>query len=192
MSREVIIIEGRPVKLKICLVGEGAVGKTSLIRRFVTNTFDDKYIVTLGANVMRKEVKIKNPINDTPLDVQMLIWDIVGEQSFRQMLKESYFFGSHGLMATCDLTRENTLSELHNWVESVEGITDKIPAVVLGNKSDLGGQQVGLEDIKRFASKYENFEPFLSSAKTGQNVELAFKTLSEKILEGFLHIKTRI
>ncbi len=179
-----------PVNLKICLVGESAVGKTSLIKRYVHDEFDDRYIITLGAKVSKKNVKIENPNIDAPLDVQLLIWDIVGEQSFRQMLKESYFFGSHGLMATCDLTRENTLSELHNWVESVEGITDKIPALVLGNKSDLGGQQVGLEDIKRFASKYENFEPFLASAKTGQNVELAFKTLSENILEGFIHIKT--
>ena len=128
MSSEVIIIEGRPVKLKICLVGEGAVGKTSLIRRFVTNTFDEKYILTLGANVMRKEVKIKNPINDTPLDVQLLIWDIVGEQGFRKLLQESYFFGAHGIIGTCDLTRRNTLSELHSWLESVHNVTDKIPA----------------------------------------------------------------
>ena len=170
-------------KLKICLVGESAVGKTSLIRRFVFDEFDDKYIVTLGTKVTKKKVEIASPEGNGPLEVQLLIWDIVGEQSFRQLLQESFFYGTHGIMGTCDLTRESTLSELNNWMEIVMRVTDKIPVVFLGNKSDLAGQQVRAGDIKNLASGYENSSTYLTSAKTGSNVEEAFRTLSQTILK---------
>jgi small GTP-binding protein len=182
MSGNATKTEKKTVKLKLCLVGESAVGKTSLIRRFVFDDFEDRYIVTLGAKVTKKEVKLKNPKNNAPMDAQLLIWDIVGDQSFRQLLKEAYFFGSQGIIGTCDLTRENTLAELHHWVELVRGVTDKIPIIILGNKNDLEGKQVSLDEIKKFTSSYENTTFYLSSAKTGENVELAFKTISEKIL----------
>lgn len=183
MSDNAIKTEEKPVKLKLCLVGESAVGKTSLIRRYVYEEFDDKYITTMGAKVTKKEIRIEDSGNNGPLEIQLLIWDIVGDQSFRQLLKESYFFGSQGIIGICDLTRENTLSELHNWVDLVRCVTDTIPIIVLGNKNDLEGKQVGIGDIKGFASDYENTTFYLSSAKTGENVELAFKTLSKKILE---------
>ena len=170
-------------KLKICLVGESAVGKTSLIRRYVFDEFDDKYIVTLGAKVTKKMVSIENMGNNGPVDVQLLIWDVVGEQSFRQLLQESFFYGTNGIIGTCDLTREHTLAELGNWMELVQRVADKIPVVFLGNKCDLSGQQVEIEDIKNFASDYDNSAFFLSSAKTGENVEQAFKILGEKIIK---------
>jgi len=170
-------------KLKICLIGESAVGKTSLIRRFVHDSFDDKYIRTMGTKVTKKELTIEGMVNNGPMDVQLLIWDIVGERSFRQLLQESFFFGTQGVLGTCDLTRENTLSELGNWMDFVMRITDKIPVVFLGNKNDLPGQQVNLKDISNFATRYENSEAYITSAKTGYNVEQAFKTLGQKIIE---------
>lgn len=172
-------------KLKICLIGESAVGKTSLIRRFVHDSFDDKYIRTMGTKVTKKELTMEGLGDNGPTDVQLLIWDIVGERSFRQLLQESFFYGTQGILGTCDLTRENTLAELGNWMDFVMRITDKIPVVFLGNKNDLPGQQFNLNDIKNFASKFENTESYITSAKTGHNVELAFKTLGKKILEDF-------
>jgi len=169
-------------KLKICLIGESAVGKTSLIRRYVHDSFDDKYIRTMGTKVTKKEVTLEGAGNNGPMEVQLLIWDIVGERSFRQLLQESFFFGTQGILGTCDLTRENTMSELGNWMDFVMRITDKIPVVFLGNKNDLPGQQFNLKDINNFASKYENSHSYITSAKTGYNVEQAFKTLGQKIL----------
>ncbi len=176
--------EVKHVKFKICLVGEGAVGKTSLIRKFVSDEFKDKYITTLGTKVTKKEMKIQNPKKDELLDVHLLIWDILGQPGFRHLLKDAYFYGAQGIIAVCDITRKNTLSDLEDWMVTVRNLTEEIPAVFLGNKCDLvDEQEVDLDDLKNFASKYKSAEAYLSSAKTGLNVELAFKTISEKILE---------
>jgi small GTP-binding protein len=179
--------EKKPLKLKLCLVGESAVGKTCLIRRFVYDQFDDKYIGTLGTKITKKEIRIQSPDNDGMLDINLMIWDIMGQQGFRQLLQEAYFFGAQGIIGVCDVTRRNTLSELQSWMEAVQSVTDEIPAVFLGNKSDLEDyQEVKLNDIKSFASRYKNTEAYLSSAKTGFNVELTFKTLGERILKNLL------
>lgn len=179
--------EKKPLKLKLCLVGESAVGKTCLIRRFVYDQFDDKYIGTLGTKITKKEIRIQNPNNNGMLDINLMIWDIMGQQGFRQLLQEAYFFGAQGIIGVCDVTRRNTLSELQSWMEAVQSVTDEIPTVFLGNKSDLEDyQEVNLNDIKSFASRYKNTEAYLSSAKTGFNVELTFKILGERILKNLL------
>lgn len=180
----------KPLKLKLCLVGESAVGKTCLIRRFVYDQFDDKYIGTLGTKISKKEIRIRHPKNGEIVDVNLMVWDIMGQPGFRQLLQEAYFFGAQGLLAVCDTTRKNTLSELQSWMNSVQSVTKDIPAVFLGNKCDLEEyQEVDVNDIKNFASRYEKTEAFLSSAKTGHNVELAFKTLGEKILKDLLSLR---
>ena len=177
--------EVQPTKLKLCLIGESAVGKTSLIRRFVFDQYDDNYICTIGAKVSKKEIKVKHPENGGQLEVQLMIWDIMGHQGFRKLLQQSYFYGAHGIIGVCDVTRENTLTELKGWLEAVQSVTGEVPIVCLGNKCDLEDeQQVGIDELKSFISGYEKAEHYLSSAKTGFNVELAFNTLSEKIVEG--------
>ena len=176
--------EGKPLKLKLCLVGESAVGKTCLIKRFVFDQFEDKYIGTLGTKISKKEIEIPHPKNNGMQDIHLMIWDIMGQQGFRQLLQEAYFFGAQGIIGVCDLTRKNTLSELQSWMSAIHSVTEEIPTVFLGNKSDLGNyQEMDLNDIKTFASRYEKTEAFLSSAKTGDNVEQTFKILAEKILE---------
>ena len=174
----------RGYKFKICLVGESAVGKTSLINKYVFNMFDDKYITTIGTKHSKKKIKLKHPKDDGVTDVSMVIWDIMGQSGFIQLLQDAYFSGAQGIIAVCDNTRKNTLSDLSNWINAVYNITEEIPVVILGNKCDLeDDQEVGLSELRSFASRYEKTVPYLSSAKTGLNVELAFKTLSEKILE---------
>ncbi len=84
----------------------------------------------------------------------------------------------------CDNTREFTLLDLHSWMDAVHSVTEEIPIIFLGNKCDLEGEQeIGLIELRNFASEYEQTIPYISSAKTGKNVELAFKTLSERILK---------
>ncbi|UCF07184.1 MAG: GTP-binding protein [Thermoplasmata archaeon] len=172
-----------PLKLKICLIGESAVGKTSLIKRYVYDEFEDKYIVTIGTKVTKKSIEIPNPGNGSSMEVQLLIWDIVGQQNFRQLLKESYFYGTQGVIGTCDVTREDTLSEMHNWMEMIQRIAKKVPVVFVGNKCDLSAQQVNLNDIKNFATGYDNSYSLMTSAKTGLNVDNVFDTISKKIVE---------
>src|SRR2546428_898478 len=90
-------MDRQKMKVKVCLVGEGAVGKTCLIRRFIQDQFDDRYISTLGAKVSKKEIKVDGA--NGGMDVDMTIWDIMGEKGFRELLKEAYFHGAQGVLA---------------------------------------------------------------------------------------------
>ena len=167
------------MKVKICLVGEGAVGKTCLIRRFIQDQFDDRYISTLGAKVSKKELKVDGPNGGA--DVDMTIWDIMGEKGFRELLKEAYFHGAQGVLAVCDVTRRQTLDDLDEWVAAVLKVTGNVPITYLANKADLKDQaDVTEADVRRAAESHR--APYLyTSAKTGQNVEEAFAKLANLI-----------
>ncbi len=174
-------MEPKRMKVKVCLVGEAAVGKTSLIRRFVLENFDDKYIQTLGTKVSKKELSAPNVDPSGDMKIDMTIWDIMGQKGFRELLKEAYFYGAKGILAVCDSTRKKTLEDLDDWIEGVYSVTGKIPIEFLANKVDLNEQlQVTEDDMVQAAKAYDS--PFhFTSAKTGANVELAFQSLAERI-----------
>jgi small GTP-binding protein len=171
-------------KFKICLVGESAVGKTSLIRRLVFDIFHDKYLTTIGTKITKKELQVQSPSNKELVDVFLVIWDIMGQQGFRHLFKGRYFSGANGIIGVCDITRKETLTALAGWIKLIHNSVGELPTVILGNKCDLEGEvQMDLDDIGNFASNYKRAEALLTSAKTGENVEPAFKMLSEMILE---------
>ncbi len=174
-------MEIKRMKMKVCLVGEAAVGKTSLIRRFVLDDFDDKYIQTLGTKVSKKELIAPNPEGNGELKVDMTIWDIMGQKGFRELLKEAYFYGAKGILAVCDVTRRRTLDDLDDWIEGVYSVTGRIPIEFLANKSDLEDEkEIGEEEMIQAARAYDS--PFrFTSAKTGSSVEVAFQSLAERI-----------
>ena len=177
------IMDVRRMKMKVCLVGEAAVGKTSLIRRFVLDDFDDKYIQTLGTKVSKKELAFPKPTGDGPLKVDMTIWDIMGQKGFRELLKEAYFYGAKGILAVCDVTRRTTLDDLDDWIEGVYSVTGKIPIQFLANKWDLRDRaEFGEAEIQQVTRAYDS--PFsVTSAKTGENVESGFESLAARILK---------
>jgi small GTP-binding protein len=165
------------IKTKICLVGDNNVGKTSLIRRFVLDTFDDKYTSTIGTKVTKKEVTVKRD-NSRDVNLSMLIWDIMGQKGFRELLRESYFYGAEGALCVCDVTNRESLEELKYWIKSMESITGHIPMVFIGNKSDLVEQAaVTRQDMEKIATTYGS-PAVVASAKTGENVETAFMRLA--------------
>ncbi|UCG68814.1 MAG: GTP-binding protein [Thermoplasmata archaeon] len=175
-------------KFKICLMGANSVGKTSLIRRYVFAEYEDKYIKTIGTKITKKKIEIPHPNNGGLYDIQLHIWDIMGDKGFRELLKEAYFYGSQGIIAICDVTKRASLPALYGWMITAQSIVGDVPVVFLGNKADLANQQqVALRELESFASKYDKSQAFLSSAKTGLNVELAFRTLSEKLAEEALN-----
>ena len=112
MSKDTEVIK------KICLIGSGEVGKTSLIKRYILDIFDDKYLRTLGTKVSKKELILDYPQKDRKLNLTLLIWDIMGQATFRSLLQDSYFFGAAGALAVCDSTRAQTLDSLEEWVAS--------------------------------------------------------------------------
>jgi small GTP-binding protein len=169
------------LKSKICLVGEKGVGKTSLIRRYVLDQFDDKYVRTLGAKVEKKSIRVAAPGRNGVIDVSMAIWDIIGHSGFRQLLGDSFFNGAQGILAIADLTRRDTLPVLTGWVESVESVAGKVPVVLVANKADLVAEaQFGETELADMARTLDC--TFLrASAKSGRNVEDAFLRLATQI-----------
>ena len=163
------------MKVKVCFIGDAGVGKTSLIKRYVLDVFDDRYIATIGTKVTKKIVEVEEGGSQTK--VMMLIWDIMGQKGFRELLREAYFFGAHGAIAVCDLTNRETLEELRYWIKALTDVAGDVPIVFAGNKADLENEAVATEsDLGDLADKYEA-EAFMTSAKTGQNVEEMFKAL---------------
>src|SRR5881296_2351477 len=158
-------------KVKVCLVGEKAVGKTSLIRRYVLNMFDDRYITTIGTKVSKKELSLYHPERDIQVRMDMTIWDIMGEKGFRELLKDAYFYGANGILAVADVTRRRTLDNLDDWIDGVEDVVGKVPILIAVNKSDLTANARFREiDIAAFAKAY-HADFVLTSAKTGERVE---------------------
>ncbi|MFQ5837421.1 MAG: Rab family GTPase [Thermoplasmata archaeon] len=173
------------MKTKVCLVGEAAVGKTSLIRRFVQDIFDDKYITTLGAKVSKKEIQVDIPERDLIIQMDMVIWDIMGEKGVRDLLKEAFFNGAKGVLAVCDITRYSTLRELDDWIQSVYNVVGEVSVVYVVNKVDLKDEVMVLFGDKEVEMAAQAFDSpyFYTSAKTGENVQLCFQRLAEDIIK---------
>ncbi len=163
------------VKRKIVLLGDAAVGKTSLVRRFVYNVFDDRYIMTIGTKVSKKIIKMK--WDDLDIDLKLMIWDVLGQQGFTRV-QEAAFKGSDGALLVCDLTRKDTLYNISRyWLPVLERVAG-VPAVLLANKSDLEGWEFTEDELNRYSQSL-GVPYLLTSAKTGKNVEEAFHHLAE-------------
>lgn len=176
------------LKAKIVLVGEGAVGKTSLIRRFVTDQYDDKYVATLGAKVTKKEVDVPLQGKDPPVRLEMMIWDVMGQPRLREMLEDVYFQGAAGILAVADLTRRETLDALYEWIDRVDRAASQAPVILAVNKADLRGKaQFGETEAALLATAFHG-DFLMTSAKTGANVEEAFRRLGgvvvQRLVEG--------
>ncbi len=172
----------RLLKAKVCLVGEGEVGKTSLIRRYALDEFDDSYLATIAAKVTKQDIAVSVPAG-TRVGVEMAIWDVMGHRRFRYLLDDAYFTGASGILAVVDITRKETLSALAEWIERVNKVSAGPPVVIAANKLDLKDQAAITEaDIVPVATPLG--APFLmTSAKTGEGVEEAFRLLATRIAE---------
>ena len=171
------------VKLKVCMAGEAMVGKTSLIRRYVLDAFQDKYLTTLGTKVTKKEIEIPFPKENVTAKMDMLIWDIMGQHGFQELLKEAYFYGARGILAVVDITRRSTLAGLDDWVACVEEVAGHLPTLLAVNKTDIAGQaEFGLPEVTERCDAL-GCGYFWTSAKTGENVEAAFARLATIVAE---------
>jgi small GTP-binding protein len=178
----------KSVEKKVCLLGDWGVGKTSLIRRFVFNAFDDRYLSTLGVKVSKKGFVIKDFKKKPFLKVNLtlLIWDLVGQKGF-QYLQATAFKGTNGALIVCDVTRPETIEAMERWISSLYAETKPMPLIFLANKVDLTENAVPLEvngHIEDMANKYHGHF-FPTSAKTGMNVEDAFQLMGRNLTKKF-------
>ena len=148
---------------KVCVIGEAALWRTILIRRFVLDKFDDRYIATIGTKTSAKEVEVNIGEDITYLKLQ--IWDILGLRSFSKVQKNAYK-GAHGAFIVLDITRKGTLRTLDGWLYSLYKMAGEIPVVVLGNKIDII-PEYHKSEITKLVADY-GFPCFLTSARSGE------------------------
>jgi len=166
---------------KICMLGDPAVGKTSLVSRYVYSMFDDNYLTTIGAKVSKKSILIKHPRYDFDVDLKLMVWDIAGQQTF-DWVKPLYFLNSAGAPIICDLTNKKSFESLEKWINALFKANGKIPIVFIANKADCKFWEFDPVELEEFAKKY-NSPFFVTSAKFGDNVEEAFNCLSKLVVE---------
>ncbi len=165
------------LKAKICLIGEAAVGKTSLVRRYVEDSFDDRYVSTLGSKVSLKRLWLTSKSDPSKtVEVQLSIWDLIGERSYLDTLHQDYLKGSQGIIAVCDVTRYSTFEALDEWISAAFKIAGQVPLAIVVNKTDLKDQIMCLYDEQEPRDKAERNGGFAlwTSAKTGENVNPIF------------------
>jgi small GTP-binding protein len=171
------------VRLKICMAGESVVGKTSLIRRYVLDEYDDRYLATLGTKITKKAMTVPGPKGTDPVTVHAILWDIMGTPTVRELLREAYYHGAEGILLVADGTRKETLASLDDWHRSIRSVAGDIPTVGLVNKHDLDPDpRLAPEGIKAFFEK-RGWSWAYSSAKTGEGVEEGFRRIVELVLK---------
>lgn len=157
---------------KVILLGHFGVGKTSLVRQFVTQKFSEEYHTTIGVKVDKKELEIGNTL------LTMILWDIEGGV-MQSHLPQSYFMGAQGIIFVFDLLRPATWENMDTELAYFKEILPKASLRIIGNKRDLL-DEVQLEEFEsQNAGRYH----YLSSAKTGENVEELFKALGIDMLK---------
>jgi small GTP-binding protein len=172
----------RRMKTKLVLMGEGGVGKTSLIRRFVTNEYQDTYLHTIGTKVSKIELTV--PFGaDVEVQMDMSIFDIMGQHGFRDLVRETYFHGAQAIMAVCDITRLDSLTALSTWIPSGLEISGDVPVYVVVNKRDLIDRRAFTDEQIQAATEPFSAPWVLTSAKTGEFVDDAFNALAVEIVD---------
>jgi len=165
---------------KLIVIGPAAVGKSSLIRRFVENEFSLHYKFTIGVDFMTKTVDY-----ETGKAAKLTLWDIGGQERFK-VLRRSFYEGTNGALVVFDLSRANTFEKMKEWISDArQAIEKNFPVIIIGNKSDLIpeiGEIIDRNEPLQFAQKEDSIY-IETSAKTGDNVDKAFLDLTRKMVE---------
>lgn len=165
---------------KICMLGDFAVGKTSLVRQFVEGRFDDRYLSTIGVKISRRTIAA-----DESTTVQLLVWDLAGSEEFTGA-QASYLQGAAGALLVCDLTRAATLPSVARYATRLREVSPQAPVLLLANKADLTEQhEISEAQLMEMASHIGSSGVLLTSAKDGRNVETAFLQLTRSILNNW-------
>ena len=165
---------------KICIVGDGEVGKTTILHQYVDGKFMEDTHMTIGTNFFIKGILI----NEFNVNVKLQIWDLSGQYHFAA-IRPVFYQGARGIIYTFDLTRISTLNNLINWKMEIDKVLDKkIPSILIGNKLDLMNMNSKLPDSKEIQSLREKLgfsDYFETSAKDNIGIDEAFRRLTLEI-----------
>jgi len=167
---------------KIVILGDTAVGKTSIALRYIENKFSESHIVTLGATFQQPRVKLKN--GNT---VKMNLWDTTGEEKFRSMLP-MYYKSAKGAILTYDIGSKKSFDRVEYWIDELNEHVkaENIVLFLVGNKKDLPPEERQIPTATAAKIAEEQGMLFMEvSAKTGENVNELFSTLAEELSKRF-------
>lgn len=157
-------------KKKVCMVGDFAVGKTSLTQKFVNNVFSDKYLTTVGVKIDTVELG----------DTKLVIWDIAGRDSIAP-INLNYLVGAAGIVLVADGTRQSTIESIPNILQQVKGVVGDVACVIAINKSDSEDWQVSDQQLQNLSDL--KLPLIRTSAKNNNNIEKLFATLIDLFIQ---------
>ena len=163
------------IQKKVCMLGTFAVGKTSLVRRFVDSIYSDKYHTTIGVKVDKKLLQLDDS------ELMLILWDIEGTETEYE-LRSSYLRGAAGYLLVADGTRQDTLYKALALQTRVEDTVGPLPFLFLMNKADLTDQW-SISERETTALREKRWDVIQTSAKTGLGVEEAFQNLAKKLAD---------
>ncbi len=169
----------REFEFKISIIGDGGVGKTSLIKKFTNGTFEKDYIKTIGAQFSKYDKKINEDV------INLIFWDIAGQKDFK-FLHPLFYKESRAGIIVCSLEvndlGKNSFLHVENWCKELEKYCGDIPVVLFANKVDLVDEnKLSKIRFREFAENYNLLEYYITSAKTGEGVIEAFNSIIEKL-----------
>ena len=172
--------ESKELIFKIITIGNSGVGKTSIIKRYVHNSFDEQSLSTIGIGIAFKEVTLKNGKS-----IKLKFIDTAGQETYKALTK-TYYKNTDGVLFIFSLDDRKSFVEISDWIKSFKNANnDNIPKYLIGNKSDLNEKCVEEEEIKQLKEEHDLISCFYSSAKTNTNIDPIFQELSEKLYKNF-------
>jgi len=169
-------------KLKFCLLGESAAGKTSLIKNFVSGAYSKDYRPTIGTNLFIKRLAFKDN-QDEKYDFTITTWDIAGQERWTNM-RQTYYRGAHGIFMVADLTRKSSFHAIESfWIPDFRQNSGRdTPIILLANKNDLTSE-IAEDEIRAIAERCGIKKVIFTSAKTSYHVKEAFSSLIKECVE---------
>ena len=165
------------IVLKLLLLGDSSVGKTSILLKYISNKFDESSISTVGVDYMDKIIDYNK------FKIKLQIWDTSGEEKFRTITK-NFYRNADGLLVVFDLTKKESYDHIKSWINEAKENNDKLKTILIGNKLDLKDERIVAIDVaKQFAEK-NNLKYIETSAKDGTNINESFQAIIDLLFDG--------
>jgi len=162
---------------KVIVIGDPAAGKTKLLAKFTTNQFEEKYLSTVGVNIVKESIEMK----EYNAKINLMFWDIAGQPQF-YMLHRPYFNGADGMFLVFDITSSSTFSNIINWYNAaVKYGLSEIPRILIGNKAHVKGERRIILPMAENLAEKLNAHYYETSSLTGENLKEAFEKIAEVI-----------